>query len=196
MMERPVLPKPRFEQWVADDEQLANLLDNIDKKILNVDAWEFWINSLHKSVKYDDLVKNIREKHPGLMWVEAMSDAIVYLPVKFRIIKEDLFSIFKRFTLNLQERLGYIESVEEYIDYLEERIGDMASELASLNKERVLLETKKENVELTARLKEVRERLEKITGTKPDKEKIVEEKEEVVKEPEKKKPPQKITSQY
>lgn len=137
-MNRPKLDKPRLAEWHNDDEQLSNLLDHIDKKVLNVDTWEFRVAHLNKYVSYSDVLKNIQERYLNFEWTEALKDSFIFLPDKFRVIKQDLFSVFKRFTLNLQERLNYIQSMEKYVDELEERVEKLQSQVSVLKEQGTL----------------------------------------------------------
>lgn len=134
-MQRPKLDKPRLEEWHNDDEQLANLMDFIDKKVLNISTWEFRIAHLNKHVPYDEVLKNIQERYPAFEWIEALKDSYIFLPNKFRMIKEDLFSVMRRFTLNLQERLNYIEAIEKYADELEQEVEKLHSQVDALKQQ-------------------------------------------------------------
>lgn len=137
-MDRPKLDKPRLAEWHNDDEQLSNLLDHIDKKVLNVDTWEFRVAHLNKYVSYGDVLRNIQERYPNFEWTEALKDSFVFLPDKFRVIKQDLFSVFKRFTLNLQERLNYIHSIEKYADELEDEVEKLQNQISVLKEQGTL----------------------------------------------------------
>lgn len=119
MMDRPIVQRPRKQEWQNDDEQIATLLDHIEKKVLNVDDWKFRVPHLNKEIRYAEVLENTRQKYPELEWIDVMKNFFIYVPDKFRLIKEDLWTVFKRFTLNLQERLNYIEQMEQYADYLE-----------------------------------------------------------------------------
>lgn len=143
-VERPAKSKPRLAEWHNDDEQLSVLLDHIDKKVLNINTWSFNMDHMNKSVTYDEIIKNIRAKYPAPEWIEVLKQLTYALPRQHDLIKKELFTVFKRFTLNLQERLGYIQELEKYSDHLEEQLG-LEKENAKRDFDKVMGELKKLN---------------------------------------------------
>lgn len=135
--------------WKSDDTQLSSLLEHIEKKSFNVNAWTFRVAALNKDVSYEELRTAIAsEQYPSVHYINAMRDAFLYLPDKLRITKEDLFAIFKRFTLNLQERSSMAQEMMVWGDAAEEEIKRLQTENERLTKEIEGQQTATENLKL------------------------------------------------
>ena len=127
-MDRPKIDKPRIQNWLNDDEQLSSLLDHIEKKVLNVSLWKIYNPQSNKYIDFQELAESIsKKKYPDISDMESIKGFLAHLPEKFRVIKDDLYTVFKKFLLNLQERVNYIEQANEYIDYLESQKTDKNS---------------------------------------------------------------------
>ena len=116
---KPTVDKPRLNQWQNDDDQISQLIEHMQDKVLNINKWKFRIHGLNKYISYDEVIKKIQEKHPSPEYVQIMKDSFEYLPEKLEIMKQDIETVLKRFILNIQERMNYIDELEKYIQELE-----------------------------------------------------------------------------
>ena len=144
-MDKANLKQSRMDMIHSDDEQLAKLLEHLDKNVLNVRKWDFNIASLDKDVTYHGIVELLNVKHPDLTTVEVIKDAFLYLPKKFKNIKDELWTVFKRFALNLQERLKYMQELEEENENLKLQLQEYQEAEQDL---RIDIEEIKESIEL------------------------------------------------
>lgn len=122
MMERPIVSKPRMEEWKNDDVQISKLLQHIDSEVLNVDKWKFRLEHLNEHVTFDDILKNTQGNFIDEEWSHCMRTTFMALPSKLDTVKSELNVIFKRFILNLEERIKYIQTLDEHIDKLNDYI--------------------------------------------------------------------------
>lgn len=130
MIERPKVEKPRIQEWANDDDELSKLLTHLESKVLNTSNWEVFHPMKNKYIKFDEMLKSLQErKYPTLWDLESIKGFVMYLPEKMNIINKELFTVMKRFSLNLQERLNYIQSVDEYIDHLEAQLDELKKDL-------------------------------------------------------------------
>ncbi len=132
-MQRPKLDKPRLQHWKSDDEELAKFLDHIDKKAFNVNVWEFRDPYTNKMLRYSLVAENVHQKFPSYRWVQVLRQSFISLPDHMRLIKSELFGIFKRIILNAQERANYIESLEKYADHAEKKLNEAITQIKKLD---------------------------------------------------------------
>jgi hypothetical protein len=122
---RPKLLRPRIQTYKADEDELAELLDFISKKVLNHNEYKFYVRSLNKEVSFNDILENTKSTNPSNMWIEILRVAFSTIPERLRLTNQELFTVMKRFTLNLQERINYESELESYCDELESRIKEL-----------------------------------------------------------------------
>lgn len=166
-MQRPTLDKPRIELWKSDDEELAKFLDHIRKKALNATAWEFQNPQTNKMINYSVVAENIQAKFPPYTWIVVLRQTFLYLPEKMRLLREDLFAIFRRLTLNAQERINYTKALEKYADHVEKALRKAEDTIAKLQEKNTDTKPKTETYKPESEKQEKEPEQEKPKETKP-----------------------------
>ena len=164
-MQRPTLDKPRIELWKSDDEELAKFLDHIRRKALNATTWEFHNPQTNKMINYSVVAENIQAKFPPYTWIVVLRQTFLYLPEKMRLLREELFAIFKRLTLNAQERINYTKALEKYADHVEKALRKTEDTIAKFQEKNT--DTKPKTDTHKAEIQEKAPEPEKPKETKP-----------------------------
>lgn len=123
MMDKPNLSTERLEAWHKDDEMLSMLVKHIDKKMLNIEEWPFMFEG--KKYTYHELTKNLQGALPDLRYLLVCKKHVFDLPNRLEIARSELLSVFKRFTLNYQERATHMENMQKYIDILKKENDEL-----------------------------------------------------------------------
>ena len=128
MSNSPKPDKARLDLWKADDEELAKLVVELDKKLFSLDAWEVRDRLNNTMVPYGRLVDAANRQYPSGTDLWLLRAFVQYLPEKLRIMKEEMFSVLKRLAVNMEEKMNLVLEQDKHINALLKEIDTIKIE--------------------------------------------------------------------
>jgi hypothetical protein len=170
-MDKPVLSRPKVEDWKTTDEEISQFLDGLSKNDLNIESWSFPVETskgVEKQTYAQIMGKSSEEgMYCSLQTMKVFRYTFSHLPVKLQNIRDKVFTSFEKIIFNVEERLNFIEAQSSYIDQLEEQLLEQNKLLAELGAQKTILETRQESLSLQAKLEVTQKLYDRLVNNLP-----------------------------
>ena len=147
---KPKLTKPTIERWKESEELLKQLVNHLNKKVYDINEWDFHLPGKNKTLKYKDIIPHLPVKgYPQRDYMEAVVSWFRYFPEDLERMKKSTNVILTDHTNKIEQQVNFIKQQDEYIEELEtelQNLYDKVSKMEAEHKEKQLKEQEK-NIE-------------------------------------------------
>lgn len=121
MESKPAVVDSKKELWKQSDEMMKRAIE-VTTRSLNPNNWTFHLASQNRDLTYNELVNNINQQFVAYEYIDLMKAAICNLPDSLQKTSSDIKIFYTRFAADFQDRIAYMQSLQEYAQSLEEEV--------------------------------------------------------------------------